>query len=45
MEWDYGAYEGRTTKEIREDRPDWDLWSDGVPEGESPDDVGPAPTA
>jgi probable phosphoglycerate mutase len=39
MEWDYGAYEGRTTKEIRVDRPDWDLWSQGVPEGESPDDV------
>lgn len=39
MEWDYGAYEGRTTKEIRVDRPDWDLWSQGVPEGESPEDV------
>ena len=39
MEWDYGAYEGRTTKEIRVDRPGWDLWSEGVPEGESPDDV------
>ncbi len=39
MEWDYGAYEGLTTKEIRVDRPDWDLWSQGVPQGESPDDV------
>jgi broad specificity phosphatase PhoE len=39
MEWDYGAYEGRTTKDIRVDRPGWDLWSQGVPEGESPDDV------
>jgi len=39
MEWDYGAYEGRTTKEIRVDRPDWDLWSQGVPEGEAPEDV------
>ena len=40
MEWDYGAYEGRTTKEIRAERPGWDLWTQGVPEGESPDDVG-----
>jgi probable phosphoglycerate mutase len=34
-EWDYGAYEGRTTAEIRAERPDWRLWRDGVPEGES----------
>jgi broad specificity phosphatase PhoE len=40
MEWDYGAYEGRTTEEIREDRPEWFLWTDGVPGGERPDDVG-----
>jgi broad specificity phosphatase PhoE len=39
-EWDYGEYEGRTTKEIRADRPDWSLWRDGVPGGESPADVG-----
>jgi broad specificity phosphatase PhoE len=39
MEWDYGAYEGRTTKDIRVDRPGWDLWSQGVPQGESPEDV------
>jgi probable phosphoglycerate mutase len=39
MEWDYGAYEGRTTKEIRVDRPDWDMWTQGVPEGEVPEDV------
>jgi broad specificity phosphatase PhoE len=39
MEWDYGAYEGRTTKEIRVDRPDWDMWTQGVPEGEAPEDV------
>ena len=30
----YGAYEGRTTPEIREERPGWDLWKDGSPEGE-----------
>ena len=39
-EWDYGAYEGRTTPAIREERPDWYLWSDGVPEGESVEPVG-----
>jgi broad specificity phosphatase PhoE len=40
MEWDYGLYEGRTTAEIREARPDWTLWRDGVPEGETVDEVG-----
>jgi broad specificity phosphatase PhoE len=39
-EWDYGKYEGRTTPEIRETRPDWFLWRDGCPEGESPEHVG-----
>jgi broad specificity phosphatase PhoE len=39
-EWDYGAYEGRKTAEIREERPGWSLWSDGVPDGESVDQVG-----
>jgi len=39
-EWDYGDYEGRTTKEIRAERPDWSLWHDGVPGGETPTDVG-----
>jgi broad specificity phosphatase PhoE len=39
-EWDYGAYEGRTTAEIRAERPEWSLWRDGVPGGESPNDVG-----
>jgi probable phosphoglycerate mutase len=39
MEWDYGAYEGRTTPEIREERPGWTLWRDGVPEGESIEQV------
>lgn len=38
-EWDYGVYEGRTTAAVHEERPDWDLWSDGAPGGESPDDV------
>ena len=35
VEWDYGDYEGITTKQIRERRPDWDLWRDGCPGGES----------
>jgi len=39
LEWDYGAYEGVTTAGIRESRPDWYLWRDGCPEGESPLDV------
>lgn len=39
-EWDYGEYEGRTTPDICADRPDWNLWYDGCPGGESPDDVG-----
>ena len=39
-EYDYGAYEGMKTKEIRERRPGWYLWTDGVPDGETPDQVG-----
>ena len=39
-EWDYGEYEGLTTPEIRAGRPDWDLWRDGCPGGETPDQVG-----
>ncbi|MFE7034898.1 histidine phosphatase family protein [Streptomyces sp. NPDC057621] len=35
MEWDYGEYEGLTPDEIRADRPDWLIWRDGVPGGES----------
>jgi broad specificity phosphatase PhoE len=38
-EWDYGDYEGRTTAEIRRERPGWDLWRDGCPGGESPAQV------
>ena len=40
MEWDYGAYEGRTTAEVREERPGWTLWRDGVPDGETVEQVG-----
>ncbi|AZM87857.1 MULTISPECIES: histidine phosphatase family protein [Streptomyces] len=33
-EWDYGGYEGVTTAEIQRTRPDWSLWTDGVPPGD-----------
>lgn len=39
VEWDYGQYEGRTTAEIRAERPDWELFRDGCPGGESPQQV------
>jgi probable phosphoglycerate mutase len=39
-EFDYGEYEGRTTPEIREERPGWSLWEDGAPGGETVADVG-----
>jgi probable phosphoglycerate mutase len=39
-EWDYGEYEGLTTAQIRSQRPDWSLWRDGCPGGETPDQVG-----
>ena len=38
-EWDYGDYEGLTSPQIRETRPDWNLWRDGCPGGDSPDAV------
>lgn len=40
LEWDYGDYEGITTKEIRAGRPGWFLWRDGCPGGETADEVG-----
>jgi broad specificity phosphatase PhoE len=40
LEWDYGEYEGITTLEIREIRPDWYLWTDGVPGGETAEEIG-----
>jgi broad specificity phosphatase PhoE len=40
QEWDYGSYEGRTTVEVREERPGWTLWRDGVPDGETAEEVG-----
>ena len=35
VEWDYGDYEGKTTAEIRAQRPGWQLFRDGCPSGES----------
>jgi len=40
VEWDYGKYEGRTSVEIHAERPDWELFRDGCPGGESPAQVG-----
>ena len=39
-EWDYGDYEGRRTAEILTERPDWQLFRDGAPGGESPGQIG-----
>lgn len=40
QEWDYGDYDGRTTADIRSERPGWTLWRDGCPNGETAADVG-----
>lgn len=40
VEWNYGAYEGMTSAEIRKMRPDWQLFRDGCPNGESVAEVG-----
>jgi len=40
LEYDYGQYEGLRTVEIRQQRPDWDLFRDGCPGGETTDQVG-----
>ena len=39
VEWDYGEYEGRLTVDILKERPDWQLFRDGCPGGESPQQV------
>ena len=40
VEWDYGQYEGRRSAEIHVERPDWQLFRDGCPGGESPGQIG-----
>jgi broad specificity phosphatase PhoE len=40
VEWNYGQYEGRRTAEIHAERPDWQLFRDGCPGGESPGEIG-----
>lgn len=40
VEWNYGKYEGLTSAEILQLRPDWDLFRDGCPGGESPAQIG-----
>ena len=40
LEWDYGAYEGRRTADIREEIPEWSVWTHPIVDGESVDQVG-----
>jgi broad specificity phosphatase PhoE len=40
VEWNYGEYEGRTSAEIHIERPEWQVFRDGCPGGESPNQVG-----
>jgi len=40
VEWNYGQYEGRRTTDIHKERPDWQLFRDGCPGGESPAEIG-----
>ena len=39
LEWDYGDYEGRLSVDVERERPDWNLYHDGAPHGESPEQV------
>src|SRR5215469_3056992 len=39
VEWDYGQYEGRRSEDIRAERPDWNLFRDGCPGGETPEQI------
>ncbi len=39
QEWDYGDYEGKTSAEIHQQRPGWNIYHDGCPNGESPEQI------
>ena len=39
LEWDYGRFEGKLTSDILRERPGWELYRDGSPGGDHPDDV------
>ncbi|MFM9925197.1 histidine phosphatase family protein [Variovorax sp. H27-G14] len=39
VEWDYGDDEGLRSADIRKTRPDWNVWRDGCPNGETPDEL------
>ena len=39
LEWDYGRFEGKLTREVLKERPGWEMFRDGCPDGESPQDV------
>ncbi|HEY0163691.1 MAG TPA: histidine phosphatase family protein [Edaphobacter sp.] len=39
-EWDYGVYEGKTTPQIRQEIPGWNVWKDPIIEGETAEQVG-----
>jgi broad specificity phosphatase PhoE len=38
-EWNYGKYEGLTSSQIHQDRPEWSVYRDGAPDGETPEEV------
>ena len=38
-EWDYGDYEGQRSADIRKAHADWNVWRDGCPHGETPDEL------
>ena len=40
LEWDYGVYEGRTTREIQAEQPGWSIWTATIAKGEAVEHVG-----